>query len=202
MDSGRNPVLMATSQLSPLSHFTQQSLYSPSQVDNQMIYRDYAAAAAAYLSPAHTKHVIGTNQTNGANGIFAANSSNSTLSAINIPVPPPAHHQSSSSSHHGSLTGGTLAVNPVNSHSSYSYSHGLAPVPSSNPLPAHLQQTSTHSYPLHGTGTSNMSNTSTMSAIQFSQPNYSANYIGAIQPLATASGKAPQYSNLYQFFAE
>lgn len=219
MDSGRNPgsVLVATSQLSPLSQFTQQSLYSPNQVDNQIIYRDYAAAAAAavyassnqaaanaYLSPAHSKHVIGggnVNQGNGGGGsIFASNNgANNGLSAnqlMNIPMPPPAHHQSTSAHHSGSL-----AMNQVNSHgAAYSYSHGLAQP--ANPLPAHIQQTSVqHAYPqLHGATGAKLSGASAISAIQFSQSNYPQNYVGPIQPIAQA--KAPQYSNLYQFFTD
>lgn len=214
MDSGRNPgsVLVATSQLSPLSQFTQQSLYSPNQVDNQIIYRDYAAAAAAavyassnqansYLSPAHSKHVIGSgNMSQGGNSsIFASNGANNGLNSnqlMNIPMPPPAHHQSTSAHHSGSL-----AVNQVNSHgAAYSYSHGLAQ--SANPLPAHIQQTSVqHAYPqLHGATGANLSGASAISAIQFSQTNYPQNYVGPIQPIAQA--KAPQYQNLYQFFTD
>lgn len=218
VDSGRNPssVLVGSSQLSPLNQFAaqQQSLYSPNQVDNQMIYRDYAAAAAsalyanasnqaaanAYLSPAHAK------QANGANGgLFAANTTNPALGAINIPVPPPAHHQSSSAAHHhSSIPSGSLNLNAaaaaVASHGSYSaYSHGL--VQGGNPLPAHIQQPLAHTYPqLHGATGSNLTGPSAISAIQFSQSNYPANY-GPIQPLASA-GKGPQYPNLYQFFSE
>lgn len=196
-----------------------------------------AAAAASYLSPAHGKHTI-NHQSNGGNGgLFVGSGScpsgsGSSLGSLNIPVPPPAHHQSSSSSssvhhhmashphqHHSHLlsSGGTLSGtgNSIggNSHvpSSYTYSHGLTQ--SGNPLPAHIQQTSTHSYSqLHGSGPVNgmVGNSSAaaaaaaMSAIQFTQPNYASNYVGPIQPLGAAASKqaAAQYSNLYQLFAD
>ena len=209
---------MAASQLSPISQFTQQSLYSPNNVDVPITYRDYAAAAAAayasnqpasYLSPAHSKNSMShnANQTNNNNAIFGSGSNSilsSAIGSLNLPAPPPAHHQSlSTSAHHSSLANGSIAVNPNNSHSTYSY-HGL--VQSANLLPAHIQQASSHSHSqLHsGSANSNVSSgAAALSAIHFPQSNYSASYVSAIQPLAgPGSSKSSQYSNLYQLFAE